>query len=195
MGRPIDRRLRAWLDGGGSLSRRIAAVFSGFRVERVSQRSGPATREEWRALGARGARRVHVREVVLWGDGQPLVLARSVLPAVQAGLAWRAVRGLGVRPLADLLFGSRSVARQPLGLARQSPLRARTERRRYGPALPAAPWPAGGSWGRRARFLHRGAPLLLTEWFAPWITTQAPARLPGHRGVAASMARGSCGRG
>ena len=186
---PIDRRLRAWLDGGGSLSRRIAAAFSGFRVERLSQRCGPATREEWRALGMRGARRVHVREVVLWGDGQPLVLARSVLPAVQAGLAWRAVRGLGVRPLADLLFGTRSVARQPLGLVRQSPLRARGQRRRHGPALAVTAWPLGGAWGRRARFLHRGVPLLLTEWFSPRIAGRAPAGLPRHRGVAAAMSR------
>ena len=86
---PLDRRLRAWLHSSGSLSRRIAAAFAGFEVQRTRQRSGPARSDEARLLGTR---RVHLREVVLWAEGRPLVVARSVLPAVQSRLAWRAVR-------------------------------------------------------------------------------------------------------
>ena len=174
---PIDRRLRAWLDSGGSLSRRIAAAFGGFAVRRVRQLTGPATAEEWRALGVRGARRVHVREVVLWGDGQPLVLARSVLPAAQAGLAWRAVRGLGSRPLADLLFGGRALQRRALGRLRCQPSRAPARRPRFRAALGAAVWPSGVTWGRRARFTHRGVPLVLTEWFSADLSRHPPGKV------------------
>jgi chorismate--pyruvate lyase len=187
---PIDRRLRAWLDGGGSLSRRIAAAFADFRVERLTQRTGPATPAEWRALGARGAcRRVHVREVLLWGDGRPLVLARSVLPAAQAGLAWRAVRGLGARPLADLLFVDRTVRRRALGRVRLSPLATRRRLARAGSEAARA-WPPGGNWGRRALFTRRGVPLLLSEWFSAALAQRAPDR---RGGAAPAAGRGPAG--
>jgi len=186
---PVDRRLRAWLDSSGSLSRRIAAAFGGFAVQRVLQRSGAATPGEWRALGVRGSRRVHVREVVLWGDGRPLVMARSVLPAVQAGLAWRAVRGLGSRPLADLLFSDRGVRRRSLGRVHRPALVTRRLRLRGG-AVHRGEGPPAAAWGRQALFTHRGVPLLLTEWFsaalaqrgvgAPGGGAQAPSR-PGRQ--------------
>ena len=72
----------------------------------LSQGAGPAQEDELCVLRRSGglalsAARCHVREVMLWGNGQPLVYARSVLPAVQSRLAWRALRGLGSRPLAD----------------------------------------------------------------------------------------------
>jgi chorismate--pyruvate lyase len=175
MREPIDRCLRAWLHSGGSLTRRLAASFGTVRVEPVRQRAGAATREEGRALGVRGARRVHVREVVLWGDGQPLVLARSVLPAVQAALAWRAVRGLGTRPLADLLFGERAVRRHRLGLVHQCARPASALRRQARATSARVDWPARHTWGRQALFVHLGSPLLLTEWFSPVLSATAPS--------------------
>lgn len=111
--------------------------------------------------------RCHVREVVLWGDGQPLVHARTVLPAVQAGLAWRALRGLGRRPLADLLFGLRAAHCERLGSGRMAPLSARRLGARLG-------WPAPPRWYRRSVFGRRGVPLLITEWFAPAVCGRAP---------------------
>lgn len=174
MREPINRCLRGWLRSDGSLTRRLVASFGTVRVEPVRQRAGAATREEWRSLGVRGARRAHVREVVLWGDGQPLVLARSVLPAVQAGLAWRAVRGLGTRPLADLLFGERAVRRYRLGLVHQCARPASALRRQARATSARADWPARGTWGRQALFVHHGSPLLLTEWFSPALADAAP---------------------
>jgi chorismate--pyruvate lyase len=175
MREPIDRCLRAWLYSNGSLTRRLVANFGTVRVEPVRQRAGSATCEEWRALGVRGARRVHVREVVLWGDGRPLVLARSVLPAVQAGLAWRAVRGLGTRPLADLLFGERAVRRHRLGLVHQTARRSGALRRQARATSARVDWPARHTWGRQALFVHLGSPLLLTEWFSPVLSAAAPS--------------------
>jgi chorismate--pyruvate lyase len=182
MREPIDRCLRAWLYSNGSLTRRLVANFGTVRVEPVRQRAGAATREEWRALGVRGARRVHVREVVLWGDGRPLVLARSVLPAVQAGLAWRAVRGLGTRPLADLLFGERAVRRHRLGLVHQCVRPASALRRQARATTARIDWPARDTWGRRALFVHLGSPLLLTEWFSPVLSDAAPSDVRGRPG-------------
>ncbi len=174
---PLDRRLRAWLHSSGSLSRRIAAAFEGFSVQCTRQGGGAARPDEARVLGTR---RVHRREVVLWAEGRPLVVARSVLAAVQSRLAWRAVRGLGMRPLADLLFGARAVRRHMLGALRCSRPRARALQRQLAGSAAAPIWPRAGVWGRRAVFTHRGVPLLLTEWFAPTLAERsAGARAAG----------------
>ena len=168
---PLDRALRAWLLSDSSLSRRLSLCFGGFAVQLLSQGTAPATAEELQVLrqhssGAR-VQRCHVREVVLWGDGRPLVHARSVLPEVQARLTWRAVRGLGQRPLADLLFGLRAAHCARLGGLRMAPLHARLLGGRLG-------WTDHPLWCRRSVFTRRGVPLLVTEWFAPAVRDHAP---------------------
>ena len=169
---PLDRALRAWLQSDGSLSRRLSLSFGGFEVQVLGQGTAPATNDELvllRQQGVSGARvqRCHVREVVLWGDGRPLVHARSVLPAVHARLTWRAVRGLGQRPLADLLFGLRAAHCTRLGARCMVPLQARRLGGRLG-------WADHPLWSRRSVFTRRGVPLLITEWFAPAVRDHTP---------------------
>ncbi len=174
---PIDRTLRAWLQSPGSLSRRLANAFGGFQVRVLSQRVAPAWPDELVALRRAGAglrvQRCLVREVMLWGDGQPLVHARSVLPAVQARLTWRALRGLGSRPLADLLFGLRAAHCQRLGQGRMVPCRARRLAQRLEHSSDSA-WRGAPLWFRRSVFTRRGVPLLVTEWFAPAVRQRPP---------------------
>jgi chorismate--pyruvate lyase len=176
--RPIDRQLAAWLRSDGSLSRRLTRAFGGFQVQVLSQGTAVATANELRVLrGAGGRRRVqrcHVREVILWGDGQPLVHARSVLPAVSSRLTWRALRGLGSRPLADLLFGAHAARCERLGHAPMQPWPARRLAQRLAGASEGG-WPAGPLWSRRSVFFRRGVPLLLTEWFSPAVRQRSPS--------------------
>ena len=177
---PFDRTLRAWLLSDGSLSRRLSLSFGGFKVQVLGQGTAPATDDELRVLrqhgnGSARVQRCHVREVVLWGDGRPLVHARSVLPAVQTGLTWRAVRGLGQRPLADLLFGLRAAHCARLGSLALVPLQARRLGSRLG-------WADHPLWCRRSVFTRRGVPLLVTEWFAPAVRDQAPGPNATPRG-------------
>lgn len=169
---PLDRALRAWLQSDGSLSRRLSQSFGGFKVQLLGQGTASATKEELHLLRQHGVgscrlQRCHVREVVLWGDGRPLVHARSVLPAVQARLTWRALRGLGQRPLADLLFGLNAANCARLGSRRMVPLQARQLGARLG-------WQEPPLWCRRSVFTRRGVPLLVTEWFAPAVRDHAP---------------------
>lgn len=171
---PIDRALRAWLQSDGSLSRRLAQAFGRFEVQVLKQGASPPRAEERQALRqvggsrARGTR-CHVREVMLWGDGRPLVYARTVLPAVQSALTWRALRGLGSRPLADLLFGLRAAHCTRLGNGRMAPLHARRLAERLA-------WSSAPLWCRRSVFTRCGVPLLITEWFAPDVCTRDPGR-------------------
>lgn len=182
---PVNRALRAWLRCGGSLSHQLTRAFGSFEVRVLRQGPSAARPDESRALqraggGGRRYRRVvrcHVREVELWAGGQPLVVARTVLPAVQAGLAWAALRGLGNRPLADLLFGPRAAPCLRLGSAHMPALGARRLAARLH-------WPGAPRWYRRSVFTRRGVPLLVTEWFAPAVQARQPqsTRRPTQRG-------------
>lgn len=116
-------------------------------------------------------RQGHVREVVLRIDGQPAVWARSSAPLTAVKGPWRAIKGLGTRPLAELLFKHSQVRRDPLvaqAFAQQSPERRHLARQwaKLGPtAAGVAP-----TWARRSVFRHRGHPLQVLESFAPWVT-------------------------
>lgn len=125
----------------------------------------------------------HVREVVLRIDERPAVWARSSVPVRAVKGPWRAIRGLGTRPLAELLFTHRAVRRGPLQALRfspHSPASAHVARQwgRLGMAeLPGtegaltAPAGTGPHWARHSLFHHHGQPLQVLEAFAPWVAS------------------------
>lgn len=164
---PARGGLRRWLQASGSLSARLAATGQTFSVQVLAQGRQPLTRDEACALGL-GARRVgYAREVVLRVDGQALVFARSVTAHTDSLGAWRSVRGLGSRPLADVLFKRAGILREPMAysqLTRQSLLQ-RHVASCWQAATGATPgpqaWPA-----RRSVFNRQGAALLVMEVFA-----------------------------
>jgi chorismate lyase len=164
---PARGGLRRWLQASGSLSARLAATGETFGVQVLAQGRQPLTPDESRALGLRGRRMGYAREVLLRVDGQALVFARSVTAHADSLGAWRAVRGLGSRPLADVLFRRSGILRAPLAysqLQRQSPLQrhvASSWQAATGVALDHPALPA-----RRSVFTRRGAALLVMEVFA-----------------------------
>ncbi len=164
---PARGGLRRWLQASGSLSARLAATGQTFSVQVLSQGRQALTTDEARALGLCRQRVGYVREVMLRVDGQPLVFARSVTAHTDSLAIWRSVRGLGSRPLADLLFKRSGIMRAPLAysqLARQSLLQrqvARSWRAATGVTLDHPSLPA-----RRSVFSRRGAALLVMEVFA-----------------------------
>jgi chorismate--pyruvate lyase len=124
----------------------------------------------------------HVREVLLLIDGRPAVWARSVAPLGSVKGPWRAIKGLGSRPLAELLFERRHVLRTPLvgaRLHRHSP--------QWGELRQAWPTPHGAGedalpqWARHSVFERHGHPLQVLEAFAPWVSKLSAGRSPRHR--------------
>jgi chorismate--pyruvate lyase len=168
--------LRLWLRAPGSLSRRIAALGQRFEVQTLRQGAARLLAIESRDIGAG---RSWVREVLLRLDGQPLVWARSVTPRTALAGPWRALRGLGQRPLADLLFSDRRVQRTPLRrekLPRGGPLQRRLARQ-WEDATGAAP-PRGMVWARSSVFhRRRGPPLRVMEAFAPVLMALPPPQV------------------
>jgi chorismate--pyruvate lyase len=155
---------RPWLTWRGSLTWRIVAHSSSFRVERLQQGAKFPNADESRCLEQPPHRLALVREVILHADGVPVVLAHSIAAYRDLFGAWRSLRGLGNRPLAEALFADPLVHREAIEYARidfRHPLWRRAARV-ISPELPPL-------WARRSLFRLHGRPLLVTEVFLPGI--------------------------
>lgn len=178
---PLDARLRRWLTAPGSLTAHLRQSWGDVRVIRIRQGGARLWPGEREALGGR-ARLVHahVREVLLCAAGQPLVYARSVLDSRHARTRWKAIRNLGTRPLAELLFGARAALRSPLSSHFQAACQPDTRQiaRRW-QALTGQALPARGLWARRSVFMRGHMPLLVTELMPPPLAARPPGA-PGR---------------
>jgi chorismate--pyruvate lyase len=185
--RPVNARHRRWLTLRGSLTAHLhQASGKKVTVVRLSQGACTALPGELDSLGAaRGwarCRTLHAREVVLHAGGPGLVYARSV--STQRCLAgpWRALRALGSRPLAELLFADPWTRRSPLRVVRIGPVGPWRRHLRHAlrhavqpPHLPRA------CWGRYSVFCKAGRQLRVMEVFSPAaLALRAPLPAIGH---------------
>lgn len=163
----------AWLTAQGSLTARLR------RHGTVRVQVGRQGRQRlWPHETARiGHRHGHVREVILWVDDQPAVWARSVTSQRDARGPWRAIKGLANRPLAEVLFMDTTIRRTPLQCARWAAHGLPWSHRRRAwlhCGLASGHVVNQPDWARSSVFLRRGAPLLVTECLAPWLTALSP---------------------
>jgi len=164
--RPCLPAVAAWLNASGSLTARLQR-HGHVHVSVLQQRSQRLWAQERKELQCHSG---HVREVVIRVNGVPAVWARSATPHHAKRGAWKAMAGLGNRPLADILFQSRRIARGaffPIHIPRVG-----MERR-----VIRSGWKGEGvrnteglpRWGRSSVFTRKGQPLRVCEVFAPWI--------------------------
>jgi chorismate--pyruvate lyase len=153
---------RPWLAFRGSLTWRILQHCRRFEVKVVSERLRFPNEDEYRAIGRPAHKLAFVREVLLYADGRPVVMAHSIISQRDLRGVWRSVAGLGTRPLAQVLFADRTVRREPFEFARIEPRHPLGVR-------------AGELTGIRKEALHarrslfrlHGRPLMVTEVFLP----------------------------
>lgn len=168
---PVDRSLQAWLLAPGSLTARLRRHGP---VEVLVQRQAalPLWQPERDDLQLRSG---YVREVVLLLNGRPAVWARSATSLSAIRGPWRAMQGLGTRPLAELLFAARPVERAPLRLQHLPRSGAmQSHIRRQWLLLEQYSAQCGGpegvpQWARSSVFWHRGHALRVMEAFSPWL--------------------------
>ncbi|PUA28191.1 MAG: chorismate--pyruvate lyase [Cellvibrio sp. 79] len=165
--RPIRRQqnqhppafLQHWLSDPGSLTARLIAKSQGeFQVEVVRQVVGRPRLNECQVLGIRSTSLALIREVILKGNNQPWVFARSLLPLSSLTGELRHLRKQTNRPLGAFLFSQPHLVRSPIAIAAISRDHA------YVPAHLAGSEPL---WGRRSVFSLDGKPLLVSEVFLP----------------------------
>lgn len=162
-GLSLEAPVASWLCETGSLTSRLRALCDdGFGVRVLRQGWERPFAGESLALGLEPHRRSLVREVILHCHGHPLVLARSVIPQIALRGVQRRMAHLGERPLGELLFAYRKLARLRLDVAR----------------VPACTWQAAtltlaqsegvaGIWGRRSLYGVARGQVLVCEFFLP----------------------------
>jgi chorismate--pyruvate lyase len=119
-----------------------------------------------------------VREVLLRVDGRPLVWARSAVHASALAGPWKAVKGLGARPLGHLLYEDPRIHRselQPRRLARHGHTR-RQMARQWAEAV-GTPAPDQMLWSRNSVFTRHGMKLRVMELFLPEVAERSPGSL------------------
>ncbi|MCG8439861.1 MAG: chorismate lyase [Pseudomonadales bacterium] len=141
--------IRDWMADPDSLTRRLSR-YGAFRVV-PGFHAHAVPRADERQLLALPARQVAlIREVTLMLDDTPVVAARSVLPVTSLTGANRSLGHMGSRSLGLELYKRPLCQRDQVWARLASP----------GQDLPAC-------WGRQSRFIKRGAPLLVAEYFLP----------------------------
>ncbi|MET0207505.1 MAG: chorismate lyase [Burkholderiaceae bacterium] len=160
--------LRAWLRAPGSLSKRLARLGGRYEVQVLRQDAVPLRAPERAALGLPRRGLTIIREVLLRVDGVPLVWARSALHSSAMAGPWKAVKGLGVRPLGHLMYDDPRIHRselKPRRLARHGHTR-RQMARQWREATGSEPSPQM-LWSRTSVFTRRGAQRRVMELFVP----------------------------
>lgn len=127
-------------------------------------------------LGLPAREVVLVREVILWGCGQPWVFARSIVPLTTLSGRYRFLRHLGSQPLGELLFNDPTMRRGKFELMQSNISELNTTELNIAKLSPAptatcALAPETNIWGRRSVFYLSDKPLLVGEFFLPNFTS------------------------
>ncbi len=152
--RPLEQlvmppAIRDWMADPNSLTLRLRRhgrfrVVPGFHAMAVPQRA------ERQLLGLPDRQAALIREVTLLLDETPVVAARSILPVASLRGANRSLGHMGSRSLGLELYKRPICQRDQVWARMASP----------GHGHPVC-------WGRQSRFIKRGAPLLVAEYFLP----------------------------
>ncbi len=154
-----SRILHDWLQDAGSLTARLITQSHGeFKVEVLFQGFGQIRLDERRALGLNKHHATLVREVILYGNNQPWVFARSLLPLSSLTGRLRHLRKASRKPLGAFLFKQTHLQRSPIEITRIH------QKHHY---LPEYLLQKQSVWGRRSVFFVDQKPLLVSEVFLP----------------------------
>jgi len=159
--------MRAWLVDKGSLTARLQQRYANFSVKPVAVKYAKPIRGEAVLLHSPAYKTALIREVLLFGNGQPVIFAHSVLPRASLRGAWNGLGRLGNKPLGATLFANPKVKRTPLEykkLSRHHPISMRVAEH-----LSVAP---SVLWARRSIFSLNCANIMVTEVFLPELLTK-----------------------
>jgi len=158
----LASRYRSWLTEKGSLTARLQQNYPDFFVKPVSVSYVKPGVEEALLLHEPGNAAAQVREVFLYGNGNPVVFAHSVLPRNSLQGEWRNLGRLGNKPLGATLFANPKVKRTPFTYkkisAQHALYQASTHDMQAKPAY---------LWARRSVFSLNCARIMVIEVFLP----------------------------
>ena len=161
--------LQDWLLNTGSLTERLKSECAQFHLTLLGQRHEKITLEEFRQVCSSEhpykAEDWQVREVLLWGDGQPWVFARSIIPQ---RLCENNFENLNTMPLGQLIFNDVRFKRMPIEVTHM------LDSKTFLNALHLSAIDSQSAlWGRRSVFHFENLKMMVSEVFLP----QSPAYL------------------
>jgi chorismate--pyruvate lyase len=152
--------LKNWLLDTGSLTERLQSQCMSFRLTLIGQRQSQITLEEFRRVSAPNQElnleEWQVREVLLWGDNQPWVFARSIIPQ---RLCESDFVNLNTKPLGQLIFNDERFKRMPFELTHMSLSKAFLKKLHIKSEMKL--------WGRRSAFTFGDLQMTVSEVFLP----------------------------
>jgi len=133
----IPEKALFWIRDDQSLTQKLKNRYPDFRVEVDKQEQLEIYKHEINLLGNEG--RFIVREVFLYGDNEPVVFARSVIPK---NSTTESIMEIGNKPLGEILFTDPNILREPIEITFQNDI-----------------------WGRRSVFVMNNIRILVSEFF------------------------------
>ncbi|TFW28367.1 chorismate lyase [Massilia arenosa] len=173
-----DQATRGWLTSPGSLTAKLIAHSTAFRVQRLHQTTALCLPDEAHAIGLPRPGRVWEREVLLRCDDVPVVFAHTVVPMSATAADWPLFSALGERSLGSTLFYDPLVARGELEFARIRDGHPLMERARA--ALGGGPADTT-LFARRCLYRRKRGTLLVTEVFLPSVLALVPQPRKNNR--------------
>lgn len=152
--------LKNWLLNTGSLTERLQSQCKSFHLTLLGQRQAEITLEEFQQVRAPkqnfNPQEWQVREVLLWGDNQPWVFARSIIPQ---RLCESDFVNLNTKPLGQLLFNDARFKRMPFEITSIHPSKIFLAQLHISSDMKL--------WGRRSAFSFEDLKMTVSEVFLP----------------------------
>ena len=159
----IPNHAASWIYEAGSITQRLRNYYGDrVRVEVLRNQWQRAFISESRLLKTSATKYTLTREVLLYADDIPLVLARTIIPEATIRSAHQNLSHLGTRPLGEVIFAYPKLERLALEITQ----------------VPKNLWKAPVQqqaqlnqdlWGRRTVYAIHQHPLLVSEFFLPEI--------------------------
>lgn len=140
----LSEPLLDWLMEEDSMTRRFERHCQRVRVQLVREDFISASEAADEAALLPADARFWLREIILFGDDEPWLAGRTLVPESTLNGPEKMLQSLGTRPLGRYLFSSSTLSRDFIEPGRSNSL-----------------------WGRRSRLRLSDKPLLLTELFLP----------------------------
>ncbi len=155
----IPGNMRDWLLDKGSLTERLKQQHNqNVHVQVLHHGWGETTESEQQFLNSPNEPS-SIREVILFGSGQPVVFARSVLPRSSLSGKNKALLELGNKPLGEYIFSQPELQRGPIEIA-ELPASQFNQHLEFNYNHETA-------WGRRSLFYLNNKPISVCEVFLP----------------------------
>jgi len=133
----IPKEVLFWIRDDQSLTQKLKKRYPDFRVEVHKQEESSIYNHEINQLG--GEKNFIVREVSLYGDNQPVIFARSVIPK---NTKTDQILKIGNKPLGEILFTDPNILREAIEITFHNDI-----------------------WGRRSVFVMNYSRILVSEFF------------------------------